>query len=420
MSKFVTGAMESIGKAIGAIPKNLNEQIADCKAELAELKGDGTIISAMISFAKESGKAMFSAASSSDNSKQDPNEKENKIKELEVKLADLLEQKKAQGQDSDDPSSDSLDGLSEDELDGELGDYVNQLKEDGTPYEVVRKNGMIGIKTTTRGGDPNSMTGMLNSMMKKMGESMLDSASSSLENSSLDDKTKSQVGEVLSGLKRAMGGKPASKKAETSGQESSEVESQEQDDKEWYDGDQVLAETRKGAEMDRDDKNSHSELLGITQAEIFEMQIENAKAIADKGKTALMPINIGGNHWVAGAMTKDKEGNYQMIHNDSLGNPMDKDLADTLGKSGVGIVDLQQLQQSDSYNCGPCAADNLVKFSKAIETSKESGVDITSEEFKEGLSEELGKDGAEIRRSQSLSPPMTPPVAGRESNVRGG
>ena len=69
---------------------------------------------------------------------------------MKTKLADLLEKKKSQGQGGE--SSDSPDRLSDDELNGDLADYVNQLKETGTPYEVVRgKGGMIGIKTTTRG-----------------------------------------------------------------------------------------------------------------------------------------------------------------------------------------------------------------------------------------------------------------------------
>ena len=252
--------------------------------------------------------------------------------------------------------------------------------------------------------------------MKEVGGKMLDYAATSIKDSELDEKTKSQLSEVVSGLKK-LGGIDSDDKGTKKSVQNLEAGSQRQDDKEWYDGDQVLNATRNEAKMDRDDKNDNSELLGITQSEIFEMQIENAKAIADKGKTALMPINIG-NHWVAGAMTKDQDGNYQMIHNDSLGNPIDEKLSETLGKSGVGIVDLQQRQQDDLYNCGPCTADNLVKFSNAIEASKESGLDISSEEFKEGLSEEIGKDGDEIRKGQNLSPPTTPKVASQEGLVR--
>jgi hypothetical protein len=186
----------------------------------------------------------------------------------------------------------------------------------------------------------------------------------------------------------------------------------ESDDKKWYDGDEVLNATRSGTKMDPNDENVNSELLGITQSEIFEMQIENAKAIADKGKTALMPINIGENHWVAGAMTKDQEGNYQMIHNDSLGNPIDEKLSETLKKSGVGIVDLKQRQQEDSHNCGPYTADNLSKFAEAIKNKVEFG--LSDEEFKNGLKAELRSDGDQIRKEQqggsSYSPPVTPTV----------
>jgi len=400
MSKFI----ESIAKATGVIPKNINEQIAECKAEIAELEGNGTIVSAVINFAKEGGKALFSSASSSDNGKKDPEDKHKKLSELKEKLANLSEKfanlsekERPQGQDGE--SSDSPDGLSDDELNGDLADYVNKLNGTGTPYEVVRgKGGMIGIKTATRGGDSNSMSNVFKNMMEKVaGESWGSPEESSVDKASvstLDEKTKSQLNEVVNDLKKAEG-----------------IES---DDKKWYNGDNVLNTIRNKTKMDPNDENVNSELLGITQSEIFEMQIENAKAIADKGKTALMPINIGENHWVAGAMTKDQKGNYQMIHNDSLGNPIDEKLSETLEKSGVGIVDLKQRQQEDSYNCGPFTADNLVKFSEAIETNKETGLDITSDEFKKDLSKELGKNGDEIRKGQNLSPPTTPKVGSQK------
>jgi len=192
--------MESMGKAIGVISKNIDEQIAECKDEITELEGNGTIVSAVINFAKESGKAIFSSASSSDKGKKDPEDKDKKLIELKTKLADLLEKKKSQGQGGE--SSDSPDGLSEDELNGDLADYVNQLKEAGTPYEVVRgKGGMIGIITTTRGGDSNSMSNVFKNMMEKVaGEFWGSPEESSVDKTSvstLGEEVKSQVRDVI-------------------------------------------------------------------------------------------------------------------------------------------------------------------------------------------------------------------------------
>ena len=392
--------MKSTGKAIGVTPKNIDEQIGECKAEIAKLEVGGTIISAVINFAQESGKALFSSVSSSDEDKKDLH----------------LEKSKSQGQDGE--SSDSPDGLSEEKLTGHLADYVKQLKEAGTEHKIVNKNGMVAVEVTMKGSDPNSMRGMFGGLVKEFNRKMTDGFIAHIEKTGLSDNVKSQVTQLLRGLNNLGGINSGGQVTNEESAQKPEAENQGKDSENWYDGDQVLNATRNNAKMDRDDKNDNSELLGVTQSEIFEMQIEDAKRIADKGKTALMPINIGGNHWVAGAMTK-KDDKYQIIHNDSLGSPIDEKLSKTLGKNGVGIVDLQQRQQEDLYNCGPFAADNLVKFSKAIEASKESSLDISSEEFKRGLSEELGKDGDEIRRGQNLSPPNTPEVPGKQVQVGG-
>jgi hypothetical protein len=382
--------MESIGKAIGVISKNVDEKIAECKAEIAELEGDRTIISAIINFAKESGEALFSSVSSSDNGKKSSEYKAKKLEDLNTKLAGLLKEKKAQGKDGE--SSDSPDGLSEDELKGDdnpLADYVNKLKDDGTPYEVVRKGTMIGIKTTSRGGDPNSMSNVMRGAMKTVSGMLWGSSEESLNNKNtgdnLDQNMKLEIEDIILDMKEA--------------------------GRDWYDGDQVLNATRNETKMDRDDKNDNSELLGVTQSEIFEMQIENAKEIADKDKTALMPINIGGNHWVGGAMTKEGD-EFKFIHNDPLGKEIDSELSKVLKSQDVDVIDLQHNQQKDAYNCGPYTADNLSKFAEAIENKGK--LDLSSKEFKQELKGKLRGDGDQIREEQQgrggFASPKTPPI----------
>ncbi len=234
MSNFTDLAM----KPKGEIPENIDEQIAGCKAEIAELEGNGTIVSAVINFVKEGDKAIFSSASSSDNGKKDPENKdpENKDKkllELKAKLANLSEKKRPQGQSG--KSSDSSDELSKDELNGDLADYVNRLNEAQTPYEVVRgKGGMIGIKTTAQGDDSKSMSNMIENFMKKVGGKMSDNAdnkvenSSNVENSGFDAATNSQLSKVLNDLNKAGVIEPDDKDTKKSVQ-NPEDKSQEQD-----------------------------------------------------------------------------------------------------------------------------------------------------------------------------------------------
>lgn len=416
-------AINSIMNMAGLTPESLDEQIAECKEEITELEGDGTIISKIISFAQETGKAMFSSASSSDNSKKDPEEKEKKLTELKAKLAELMEKKKAQGADA--PSSDSPDELGEDELKGDLADYVNQLKEAGTPYEVVRgKGGMIGIRTTA-GGDSNSMMGKFGGAIKSMMDtvakdinsirnaSFLDKLSeeerlkllSDLKNptagSSLGDEVKSQVRDVIP----SMGGM-------VSGFD--DVKSGGQNDRSWYEDDQLLDATSKGLS-----ERSNAELFAATPIgqnqeaiDLMQLQVSSAKETAARGRTALMPVQIGDNHWVGGAMTKEGD-KFKFIHNDPFGDEIDPNLRDVLESQGVDVIDLRHKQQTDVHNCGPYTADNLSKFAEAIENKKESG--LSDEEFKEGLKAELRSDGDQIRQEQqgrSYSPQATPTVPG--------
>jgi len=390
---------------MGAISKNIDEKIAECKAEIAEFEGDGTIISAIINFEKESGEALFSSASSNDNGKKNQEDKEKKLTELKAKLADL-EKKKPQGQDGE--SSDSPDGLSEDELKGDdnpLADYVNKLKEDGTPYEVVRKGTMIGIKTTSRGGDPNSMSSMLKNMMEKVGGKLLgspeDSSVDKTSGSALGEDVKSQVRTVIPSMKQGVS-------------DFDDLKNEGKDNKSWYDDDQVL----KAAHGSFNKNNSNAELFAATPInqnkeaiDLMHLQVSSAKETAAGGRTALMPVQIGGNHWVGGAMTKEGD-EFKFIHNDPLGNKIDPNLRGVLESQGVDVIDLQHKQQTDAHNCGPYTADNLSKFAEAVENK--GGLDLSSEQFKEKLKGELRSNGDQIREEQQgrggFASPKTPPI----------
>ena len=415
MSNFMESigkAVEVIGKAVGVIPKNINEQIAECKAEIAELEGDGNSISTVISFAKEGGKALFSSASSSDNGKKDPEDKDKKLIELKTKLADLLEKKKSQGQGGE--SSDSPDGLSEDELKGDdnpLADYVNKLKEAGIPYEVVRgKGGTIGIKTTTRLGDSNSMSNVFKNMMEKVaGELWGSPKESSVDKtgvSALGEEVKLQAEDVIS----SMGGRVSDFDGVKNGGTDS-----------WYGDEQLRNATKMNLGKDNDNK---VELLAATPInqnqeaiDLMHLQVSSAKETAARGRTALIPVQIGDNHWVGGAMTQEDD-KFKFIHNDPLGNEIDPNLRDVLESQGVNVIDLQHKQQTDKYNCGPYTADNLSKFAEAIENKGELG--LSDEKFKKRLKAELRSDGDQIRQEQqggSYSPPVTPPIV-KESDKK--
>jgi hypothetical protein len=371
------------------------------EAEIAAL--EGTTISAVINFAEKSGKTLFGSASSGDEGNKNPENNVQKIAELKNKLADLFKNKESQVQDEE--SSDSPDRLTAEELNGDLADYVNQLKDSGIPYEVVRKDGMIGIRTTTPSGDQNSMSNILKNMMEKLGSKL---PRSSVDNSNLDDNVKSQVRDVIPNMEKGV-------------LDFHDVNTKETTNNFWYGDEHLFKATQEGLS-----KNSNAELFGAFAApsinnkdqdvELMKSQVLFAKETAQKGGTALMPIQINGNHWVGGAMTQEttQEGKkeFKFIHNDPFGNPINEVLRMALKSEGVDVIDLQHKQQEDGYNCGPYTADNLSKFAEIIEKNK-GNLDLSGDQFKK----ELRRDGDQIRQEQQnpnldkLSSPNTPTQA---------
>lgn len=83
---------------------------------------------------------------------------------------------------------------------------------------------------------------------------------------------------------------------------------------------------------------------------------------------AVIPLHTGNNHWVAMAIKKGVDEDIVISYNDPLGIPIDdkvtlinciKELC-----PGAKINDLQTVQQTNVYDCGPFVVDNLVKMSQ--------------------------------------------------------
>jgi hypothetical protein len=199
-----------------------------------------------------------------------------------------------------------------------------------------------------------------------------------------------------------------------------DVETRETIDSSWYEDEQVLDSTSKSLS-----EHSKAELFAATPInqnqeaiDLMHLQVSSAKETAARGRTALMPVQIGDNHWVGGAMTQEGD-KFKFIHNDPLGNKIDPNLRGVLESQGVDVIDLQHRQQTDAHNCGPYTADNLSKFAEAIENKRKLG--LSDEKFKEGLKAELRSDGDQIRKEQqggsSYSPPVTPTVEKNEKSA---
>ncbi|SPR13742.1 Ulp1 family isopeptidase [Orientia tsutsugamushi] len=83
---------------------------------------------------------------------------------------------------------------------------------------------------------------------------------------------------------------------------------------------------------------------------------------------AVIPLHTGNNHWVAMAIKKGISDEIVISYNDPMGIPIDdkvtlinciKELC-----PGAKINDLQTVQQTNVYDCGPFVVDNLIKMSQ--------------------------------------------------------
>ena len=192
-------------------------------------------------------------------------------------------------------------------------------------------------------------------------------------------------------------------------------------DKRWYEDDDI----QKGLKASQSN-GSNVNVFGAVPAQscdLLKQNIKTAKSQAEEGETALMPFNVGNDHWVGGAMTKigDK---VCFVHNDPMGNKINQSLEKELIVQKVVIIDLQQKQQhgSDTYNCGPFTVDNLTKFSEAAKSANNLG--LSKDEFKSRLKIDLesgAERGQKLRDSQTYSPTNLPNrSSGKDDVGRGG
>jgi hypothetical protein len=144
-------------------------------------------------------------------------------------------------------------------------------------------------------------------------------------------------------------------------------------DTKWYSKtliDNILEQELKG----RQNQNivSLPAIQAIPVDEDFNGAIREAKKLAKRGKTVLMPLNINGKHWVSGMMKVAGDGKFQFFYNDSLGNEIDQGLIGEMRKLEIiDIADIRARQQQDGYNCGPLTIHNLLQMGDANNFEKE-------------------------------------------------
>ncbi len=93
---------------------------------------------------------------------------------------------------------------------------------------------------------------------------------------------------------------------------------------------------------------------------------------AQSGKPALIPVNLGNNHWTALAIRKITDGKLIVFYNDSFGSNVGGENSES-GKylaaireivADAEIIDLQVRQQNDGSSCGAFTAENLIALAE--------------------------------------------------------
>lgn len=94
------------------------------------------------------------------------------------------------------------------------------------------------------------------------------------------------------------------------------------------------------------------------------------------GRPALIPVNLGNNHWTALAIRRRPDGTLVVFYNDSFGGSAGGDGSES-GKylaaikallSDAQIIDLQVRQQSDGSSCGAFTAENLIALANLADS----------------------------------------------------
>lgn len=107
--------------------------------------------------------------------------------------------------------------------------------------------------------------------------------------------------------------------------------------------------------------------------ELIEDVVRAAIAEIQAGRPALIPVNLGNNHWTALALRMNAAGEIIVFYNDSLGRPAGGRESES-GKylsairkqlqnakiSNAKIFDLRVRQQSDGSSCGAFTAESLI------------------------------------------------------------
>jgi hypothetical protein len=109
--------------------------------------------------------------------------------------------------------------------------------------------------------------------------------------------------------------------------------------------------------------------------EFIQSSIEANLTEITKDKPAVIPVNLGENHWAAMSLHKDDKGDLVVFFNDPQGTPLNTSpdsesgkyiaaLKKSMGEDKVTIIDLQTKQQTDGSSCGPFTSANLTALAE--------------------------------------------------------
>lgn len=137
--------------------------------------------------------------------------------------------------------------------------------------------------------------------------------------------------------------------------------------------------------------------------EFIQSSIEANLTEITKDKPAVIPVNLGENHWAAMSLHKDDKGDLVVFFNDPQGTPLNTSpdsesgkyiaaLKKSMGEDKVTIIDLQTKQQTDGSSCGPFTSANLTALAE-----------LKSDELNEAAAKAkitaVGTDASAIRQS---------------------
>ena len=123
------------------------------------------------------------------------------------------------------------------------------------------------------------------------------------------------------------------------------------------------------------------------------------------GKSALIPVNLNGNHWTALAIRTKASGDIVVFYNDSFGSSVGGNSSES-GQyieairrivPNAEIIDLQVHQQNDGSSCGAFTAENLIALSMLDQK------DLTAEAARDVLKDITDAKAIRIMQLNALS-----------------